>query len=172
MPKAIYYRKKLKELTNKPSSGKNAKALIIGIGNAGRQDDGLGWAFLDKIKESGKFSGQVQYRYQLQIEDADLLRSAQTVLFVDASHTPLPEGFLWERCKPRASFTFTMHAVSPETILQLSQELYDHHPEAFQLLIEGEEWELQLGLSPKAQRNLDEALDFFWQTVSDLIIDP
>ncbi len=26
------------------------KNIIIGIGNCGREDDGLGWAFLDEIK--------------------------------------------------------------------------------------------------------------------------
>ena len=28
------------------------KILIIGIGNCARADDGLGWAFIDNIKEN------------------------------------------------------------------------------------------------------------------------
>ena len=56
------------------------KIIIIGVGNSGRQDDGLGWAFLDEIKR--KFPGiKIEYKYQLQIEDADLISSYDTVFF-------------------------------------------------------------------------------------------
>ena len=44
--------------------------LIIGIGNSSRGDDGLGWAFLDTISQMQPLPGQLEYRYQLVVEDA------------------------------------------------------------------------------------------------------
>ena len=38
--------------------------LIIGIGNSGRRDDGLGWAFLEALEDLGLDSNQMHYRYQ------------------------------------------------------------------------------------------------------------
>ena len=46
------------------------KTLIIGIGNNTRQDDGLGWCFLDKLTEEGFNEDNLLYKYQLMIEDA------------------------------------------------------------------------------------------------------
>ena len=46
------------------------KTIILGIGNNGRQDDGLGWAFLDFLEEQNT-TIDLEYRYQLQIEDAE-----------------------------------------------------------------------------------------------------
>ena len=49
--------------------------LIYGIGNVARQDDGLGWAFIDWLEATGACSRATLMRgYQLQLEDADLLR--------------------------------------------------------------------------------------------------
>ena len=65
------------------SNEETKNILIIGIGNSGRSDDGLGWLMLDTIEN--KFSNvDVLYRYQLQIEDAEILSHYPTVIFVDA----------------------------------------------------------------------------------------
>ena len=40
------------------------KTLIIGIGNNTRQDDGLGWCFLDKLTEEGFNEDNLLYKYQ------------------------------------------------------------------------------------------------------------
>ena len=61
-----------------------SSALLVGIGNSGRQDDGLGWAFLDRIEQDALFDGRIEYRYQLQVEDAALVRDAARIVFVDA----------------------------------------------------------------------------------------
>ena len=63
---------------------KSDKTIVIGIGNNGRQDDGLGWMFLDFLDEQNA-NIDLEYRYQLQIEDADLISNYDTVIFVDAT---------------------------------------------------------------------------------------
>ncbi|MEZ4954046.1 MAG: hypothetical protein R2825_10770 [Saprospiraceae bacterium] len=37
------------------SKSADAKALMIGIGNSGRSDDGLGWAFVEVGEKGGDF---------------------------------------------------------------------------------------------------------------------
>jgi len=59
--------------------------LIIGIGNSGRNDDGLGWKFVDIISQSIQNSFDIEYRYQLQIEDADLVSKYKKVKIPEAT---------------------------------------------------------------------------------------
>lgn len=136
-------------------------AMIIGIGNDGRGDDGLGWAFLKAIEQNESFCGPIVYRYQLQIEDAELISHARRVVFVDACHHALSSGYCWQTCEPAHEVEFTSHQLSPQTVLFLCQQLYDNAPPADLLLIEGCSWELQLGLSTAAKSNLEKALSFF-----------
>lgn len=131
--------------------------IIFGIGNSGRSDDGLGWAFLDKIEQTGDFEGDLVYRYQLQIEDAELIRNAKQVIFVDAFQGKLKNGYEWKDCVPSNTYSFTSHELSPEAILFLCQDLYDVLPPTKVLVIEGEDWELNIGMSSNANKNLESA---------------
>ena len=134
--------------------------LLIGIGNESRQDDGLGWAFVRAIHESGSFKGKVGLRYQLQIEEADHIRSFRQVIFVDATHEDLPEGFALEAVSSEGDLSFTTHRLSPSAVMALANDLYDHQPEAYILKIQGEQWEMEESMSPKAQKNLQKALNY------------
>ena len=58
--------------------------LLIGIGNCSRRDDGLGWAFLDKLKKKMPTGVELIYKYQLNIEDAEMISKTDTVIFIDA----------------------------------------------------------------------------------------
>ena len=48
-----------------------------------------------------------------------------------------------------------------ETVLGLCERLYGKSPRAHLLLIEGQAWEMVIGLSPAARTNLRAALGFF-----------
>ncbi len=139
--------------------------LLIGIGNNGRRDDALGWAFLEAIEKSGLFEGEVYYCYQLQIEDAERISRAEHIVFVDAYQGHLKEGCEWVSCKPSGNFTFTTHAFTPTSILYLCQELYQKLPPANILMIQGQEWGLGEGLSERAQINLQKALSSFYEKI-------
>jgi hydrogenase maturation protease len=137
--------------------------LLIGIGNSSRRDDGLGWAFLEAVEQRPGFQGRAEYRYQLQVEDAALIAEYPTVVFIDAFQGELPGGFRWQACAPAPAFEFTTHALPPEAILFLGDELYGQQPAAYILAIEGEEWGLREGLSARAAGHLQAALAFFWK---------
>jgi hydrogenase maturation protease len=138
--------------------------LILGIGNNGRQDDGLGWLFLDFL-ESENSDIDIEYRYQLQIEDADLISKYDTVIFVDATKEETENGFYLKPCYPSEKYSFSTHALEPETILYLSHKLYNHNPDASIFAIQGYNWELKIGLSEKGMINLDNAKKYFQDTV-------
>ena len=130
--------------------------LIFGIGNSGRQDDGLGWLFLEHL-ETLNLNIDIEYRYQLQIEDAELLSHYDAVIFVDATKEKTEKGFLFQECQASEQYSFSTHALKPETVLYLSNSIYNHNPKAFVLGIEGYSWQLEIGLSEQAKRNLSNA---------------
>ena len=45
-----------------PGPGGMQGTVIFGIGNEGRSDDGLGWAFLDRLQTETKFDGQLEWK--------------------------------------------------------------------------------------------------------------
>ena len=135
--------------------------LLIGIGNVGRNDDGLAWKFLDRFKDSIPDDWECVYRYQLNVEDADLIGKYDMVVFVDAFNEKLRHGYLMEECFAAAGFEYTTHALNPCTVLALCNNLYQMKPKTFVLKIQGYEWDLKEGLSEQAQINLDKAVKFF-----------
>ncbi|NND05902.1 MAG: hydrogenase maturation protease [Saprospiraceae bacterium] len=136
------------------------ETLIIGIGNSGRSDDGLGWLLVEKVENSGSFQGDATFRYQLQVEDAELISHYNAVIFVDACYTPMNDGFAVKSCPAAASFSFSTHEIPPESILYLCQDLYHKSPRAILLLIEGKDWSLDIGLSKGAESNLQNTWNY------------
>jgi len=137
-------------------------SLIYGIGNCGRQDDGLGWAFIDRLEER-RCAPRAELRrtYQLNLEDADLIQGVARVLFVDATKDPSVSSFALTRPEAKLDFSFTSHAISVSSILATAQQCFGYVPDVYLLAIRGYEWELQTGLTEPAERNLSDALDFF-----------
>jgi hydrogenase maturation protease len=136
------------------------KNLVIGIGNYGRADDALGWRFVDAFSDLND-QYDFEYRYQLQIEDAELVSNYEKVIFVDASHQSIEKGFSFYDCEPAPTSAFTTHQLNPETVLWLAQELFNANPKGFVLAIEGAYWQLHHGLSDAAEKNLKKATAFF-----------
>ena len=97
-----------------PMSGllHDPSSLICGIGNVGRQDDGLGWAFIDRLEaHKRRPHADLRRAYQLNLEHADLISRFARVLFVDATKDPLVSSFSLTRPEPKLDFSFTLHAI-------------------------------------------------------------
>ena len=132
--------------------------LIYGIGNVGRQDDGLGWAFVDWLESQGRCpNADIQRNYQLLLEDAELISTKQRVLFIDATKDDAVASFTLERAAPKMDFSFTSHAISIPAIMATSQQCFQRLPEVHVLAIRGFEFDLELGLTSAARQNLDHA---------------
>jgi hydrogenase maturation protease len=139
--------------------------LLFGIGNSGRKDDGLGWKFAEQANLLELPFLDVEFRYQLQIEDVLLICRYDKILFADASHSKLRHGFEYKPCTAAHHYFFSSHLQTPETILYLAKELYDKSPEATTMAIEGQDWGLGACLSKSATRNLQHAITFFKKKV-------
>ncbi|MCB0458583.1 MAG: hydrogenase maturation protease [Flavobacteriaceae bacterium] len=140
------------------------KTLIFGIGNVGRKDDGIGWAFLDNLKAEN-IDCDIAYRYQLQVEDAELLCNYEKVIFIDSSKEDIDNGFYFKTCESSDEFSFSTHQLAPQTVLFLAEELYQHSPKAFILGVQGYQWNLEQGLSEKAKINLDTAKTYLFESI-------
>jgi hydrogenase maturation protease len=135
------------------------KTLIIGYGNPGRQDDGIGPAFIDTFpEESNKIA--LQSNYQLTVEDALELKNYEQVIFVDASIN-CNEPFHLEEITATNNSGFGSHSLTPHALIQLCQTLYQHSPAAYILAIRGYEFDqFEEKLSATANDNLKHALTF------------
>lgn len=136
---------------------------MLGIGNVGREDDGLGWAFVDQLEahlpvHPGRPGPRLRRTYQLNLEDADLIHHYERVLFVDASKDRCIDTFAVTRPEPRFDLSFTSHAMSVPAVLATTRQCFDTVPAAYLLAIRGYRWDLRQGLTPTAQRNLGEAV--------------
>ena len=111
--------------------------LILGWGNPGRGDDGLGPAFVEAIEELDLPGVDSDSDYQLQVENAATIAEYRRVLFVDADRT-CAEPFWMGRLEPQASgLSFSTHSVAPAAILALVRDLFQAEPEAWILGIRG-----------------------------------
>ncbi len=139
------------------------KTLLIGIGNIGRGDDAVAWYFIDQMAVLYPEQFIIEYRYQLQIEDADLIASYQRVVFIDAHMLHYQNGFDWQIVKPRDMGSFTSHELLPEQVLYLCQSIFKKTPETHVLAISGKSFNLEYKMTDYARLNLENALAFFIQ---------
>lgn len=134
--------------------------LIYGIGNVGRQDDGLGPLLVERLEATGVPEGvTLESGYQLAPEDALALSAHETVLFVDASvATDAPAPYALEPVGPATEISFSTHAMSIGSLLALCARLYGRAPRAYTLAIPGYAFEVNATLSGPAQENLERAV--------------
>jgi hydrogenase maturation protease len=134
------------------------RILVLGYGNPGRQDDGLGPAVAAGLESLGGPNLTVLDGYQLNIEDAMDVAEHDVVWFVDAAKTG-PSPFVVREIAPASGIEFTSHLVRPEAILAIASDCYGAAPRAFQLAVRGYEFAFVEALTPAAADNLRAALD-------------
>jgi len=134
--------------------------LVIGYGNPGRLDDGLGPAVAAALEELRVPGVVVAADYQLMVEDAAVVAEHDVVIFADADASG-PEPFSFQRIEPSSAVSFTSHSVSPSALLALARDLFGAETRGYVLGVRGYEFnEFGERLSPKARTNLDAALAF------------
>jgi hydrogenase maturation protease len=141
--------------------------LLIGYGNPGRLDDGLGPALADAIEAMNLSGVTVDSNYQLSVEDADAISRHDFVLFVDASVSGR-EPFSLDRVDPRKEVSFSSHSISPEALMDMANNMLKGNTQGYILGIRGYEFnEFGECLSSKATHNLSEAVRFVEKVLSD-----
>jgi hydrogenase maturation protease len=141
-------------------STSDSAILVLGYGNTGRRDDGLGPRFAGSIEDLHVEGVTVEIKNQLTVEDASLVASHDAALFVDATFDG-PEPFLFERIRPDFTLGIRTHHIEPAGVLALASGLFGAQTEGYVLGIRGYDFErFGEGLSQKAQVNLEAALEF------------
>ncbi len=138
----------------------NGKILLIGYGNPGRLDDGLGPAFASKISMMRLNNVTVEIGYQLAVEHAEMISNYDVVIFADASVSG-SEPYQFTDVEPTLDASFSTHSVSPSSIMGLAQNIFHAKTEAYLLTIRGYEFD-DFGerLSPQATENLHSGIHF------------
>jgi hydrogenase maturation protease len=129
------------------------RTLVLGYGNPGRQDDGLGPALANRIDGLGRPGLTTLDAYQLNIEDALDVAEHDVVWFVDAAKSG-PSPFCVSELTGARSLEFTSHLVRPEAVLALARDGWGRTPRAFLLAIRGYRFEFVERLTLAAARNL------------------
>ena len=141
-----------------------AGVLLIGYGNPGRQDDGLGPRLAELLEKEALPGLTLDADYQLTVEDSVAINDHDTVIFADASvdcGSPFEFDELAQPGDTPRVPSFTSHHTDPEALLDLTNSIYGRAPRAFTLRIRGYQFDtFAEQLSPEAERNLAAAADF------------
>ena len=137
--------------------------LVLAWGNPSRGDDALGPLLAERLLDHAQTAGlanrvEVLTDFQLQVEHALDLMSRERVLFVDAA-LDLTEPFTVRPLQPARGGGLGSHALAPEAVLQVYQDLHGHPPPTSTLLaIRASAFELGTAPSAEALADLDQAV--------------
>ncbi len=155
------------------------RGLVIGFGNPGRGDDGLGPRLVEAFEErrgQGAAGCDVEAVFQLSLEHAAEVADRRWVVFVDAAAeggepfavselAPEPAGSAGEA---RLGAGFSTHDMGPEAVLALAESSFGRRPPAWLLAIRGYRFGLAEHLSRRATANLRAALAWLESKVAAL----
>lgn len=134
--------------------------LLIGYGNPGRGDDGLGPALAEAVSAQDIQGVRVESEYQLNVEDALAMVGQDAVVFADAASEG-EEPFYFRELGPEDAPSFSSHSVSPAGLLGLSRRLFGAQAKAYVLGIRGYHFdEFGAPICPRAQANLAAAMAY------------
>jgi hydrogenase maturation protease len=134
--------------------------LLLGFGNPGRLDDGLGPALAAQVEGLGLPGVTVDTDYQLCLEDAEAVARHDVVIFADAATTGA-EPFSFRRVVPARSLSFSTHSLQPEAVLGLAQQLFGARTAGYTLSIRGYAFsEFEESLTEQGRVNLAAAVTF------------
>lgn len=138
----------------------SVRVLIIGYGNPGRLDDGLGPALAEAFSEKALPGVTVDANYLLTVEDASDISEHDVVVFADAA-VKGAEPFFFQEVEPKTLLSFSTHHMEPEAVLGMAYDMFGAKTRGYALGIRGYEFdEFGHRFSKGAQRNLAEAIHF------------
>ena len=144
-----------------------ATTLLIGYGNPGRGDDGLGPALIERLEAKPIAGLSLDADYQLAVEHAWDLSQYSMAIFADASINGA-EPYYYQPLEADAPISFSTHSVSPGAVLQMARDMFGATTEVFVLGIRGYEFDqIAEGLTERAEQNLVAAEQFIRQKFAE-----
>ncbi len=123
-------------------------ALLIGIGNPLRGDDGVGWHLVE---------GLGLQCHQLTPELAEAVAAAERLLIVDAWLAPPRSRCLLRPLVASGGWERETHRVAPARLLAMAEQLFDRSVPADELLVPAFDFSWGECFSPQLRRRLPEA---------------
>ncbi len=140
--------------------------LLVGIGNPGRGDDGLGPALAQRIERHALPGVEVDIAFQLTVEHALDVAKAGMVVFADADLSAR-EPFTFTEVSIGSPSYLDSHNVSPRSVMILAEQLFGSTARGFTLAISGHAFgEITEGLSTRATAHLGLAETFLLDWLS------
>ncbi len=135
------------------------RIAIIGYGNPGRVDDGLGPALVARLEKLGLEGLTLESDYQLVIEHAAIVADHDVVIFADAA-VDTEQPFYLRTVSPQCGSRFASHSITPGEVLSLAQTCFGAAAEGYVLGIRASVLDrFEEGLSPEGKEALDQALE-------------
>ena len=140
-----------------------APLLVLAWGNPSRGDDALGPLLAERLlahAEAASLAGRVEVLtdFQLQVEHALDLVGRERILFVDAA-LDLAEPFTVRPLQAARGGGIGSHALAPEAVLQVYQDLHGQSPPPATLLaIRASAFELGTAPGSEALADLEQAI--------------
>jgi hydrogenase maturation protease len=132
--------------------------IVIGYGNLLRGDDGVGPRVAEVVSAWGLPTVRVLIVQQLTPELAEPLAAADLAIFVDAV-VARPGGTTQVLpLEPGGVGTTIGHTGDPTSLLSLARIAFGRHPRAWSITIPATNVATSEGLSPAAERGMEDAL--------------
>ncbi len=132
--------------------------LVIGYGNTLRNDDGAGQVVAEKVANWNVPGLRSLCLHQLYPELATEMAEVELVIFVDVYPAATTQPVKVSPLEPLSSNLIRSHFSDPRVLLNLTQSLYSCCPEAWWILIPGENFEVGDRLSSVAEKGVSQAL--------------
>ena len=146
-------------------SDPSPRVLVLGYGNPGRRDDGLGPAAVEALERLALPGVETDSDYQLRVEDAERVATASLAVFVDAAAAG-PAPYAFGPVAPRDAVSFTTHVTSPGEVLGIARRLFGAEVPGWLLAVRGYDFDgFGEGLSDPARENLADAVRFLASTL-------
>ncbi len=160
------------------------RSLIVGYGNADRQDDGVAWHVLTGIArglgrpvpaapEDGFFpeGEEIDLWYVLQLapEMSEDFAQYERICFVDAHTGNIEQEILLQPVEASPASSAFTHHLTPAACLALTQAIYGKMPEAKLLSIRGFQFGFSRELSPETAALVEQAVEMLrrWLNLVD-----
>ncbi len=156
------------------------KTLIIGYGNADRQDDGVAWHVLVGIArrlgrvapaapEDGFFpeGAEIDLWYVLQLapEMSEDFAKYERICFVDAHTGNIADEISFQSVEASPAASAFTHHLTPAACLALTRAIYRKTPEAKLLSVRGYQFGFSRELSPETAVLVERAVELLYEFV-------
>lgn len=142
------------------------RILVIGFGNPGRGDDGIGPEIARRLQQAALDGVTVEMDYQLAVEHAAMVAEHDLTVFVDAMVEDAVPFSLEPVAAVPTDAAFTHH-VTPGQVVSLARACFGVAPPCYLLGVRARQMDdFAEGLTPEAQRDLEAALAYLVRFLS------